>query len=202
MDKVVLGRTGLRASVMGVGGGGFSQLGKRTGRTEDESMAVVREALELGVNYFDTAENYGTEPIVGKGIAGFDRSKVIISTKKSTRKGITPESVAESCEASLERLGTDYIDVYSLHGVYPRDYEYLYQEIVPALIRLREQGKIRFIGITEMFNADTSHAMLQRALQDDIWDVFMVGFNLINQSARRNIFPSTMEKGIGTQILP
>ena len=201
MDKVGLGRTNLRASVMGLGGGGFSQLGKRTGRTEAESVAVVREALALGVNYFDTAENYGTEEIVGKGIAGRDRSQVIVSTKKSTRRGITPQTVVESCEGSLTRLGTDYIDVYSLHGVYPQDYDDLYAEIVPALIRLKEQGKIRFIGITEMFNADTGHDMLRRALQDDVWDVFMVGFNLINQSAREAVFPGTLKHGIGTQVM-
>lgn len=201
MDYTTLGKTGLRVSVMGLGGGGGSQLGRRTGRTEAESVAIVREALEAGVNFFDSAEGYGTESIIGQGIAAADRSQIILSTKKSYRQGIHPQSVRESLEASLKRLGTDYVDIYSLHGVRPEDYEWLLAEIVPTFLRLREEGKIRFLGITELFNADTTHEMLQRALQDDVWDVLMVGFNILNQTARETVFPRTIEKGIGVQIM-
>jgi aryl-alcohol dehydrogenase-like predicted oxidoreductase len=77
------------------------------------------------------------------------------------------------------------------------DYGYLTSEVVPTLQRLREEGKTRFIGITERFNYDPGHAMLQRALQDDVWDVMMVGFNVLNQSARDRVFPEAVEKNVG-----
>ena len=70
-------------------------------------------------------------------------------------------------------------------------------EIVPALLQLKAQGKIRFLGVTESFETDTNHAMTQRALDDDWWDVMMIGFNIINQSARQRVFPRTIAKGIG-----
>src|SRR5262249_41267654 len=63
--------------------------------------------------------------------------------------------------------------------------------------RLREQGKIRFIGVTEGFVADPAHEMLRDSLAEDLWDVIMVGFNLLNPSARRNVFPVTLKKGVG-----
>ena len=61
--------------------------------------------------------------------------------------------------------------------------------------------KLRFIGITEGFNSDSGHDMLQRALQDDVWDVMMVGFNILNQSARERVFPTAMEKNVGILIM-
>jgi aryl-alcohol dehydrogenase-like predicted oxidoreductase len=126
---------------------------------------------------------------------------VVLSTKKRAREHITPKDVAKSLEGSLKRLGTDYVDVYHLHGVTLEDYDYLVSEIIPTLQKLREQGKIGFIGITERFNYDPQHAMLQRALQDDVWDVMMVGFNMLNQSARHRVFPKAVEKNIGILIM-
>ena len=73
--------------------------------------------------------------------------------------------------------------------------------MVPILLELRDQGKIRFLGITERFNADPNHLMLQRALQDDVWDVMMVGFNILNQTARERVFLPAMEKNIGILIM-
>ena len=88
MDYTTFGRTGLKVSVVGLGAGGPSRLGVNTGGSEQESIAVVRRALELGVNYIDTAEAYGTEGIVGKAIRGVDRDGLVISTKKgASRKG-------------------------------------------------------------------------------------------------------------------
>jgi aryl-alcohol dehydrogenase-like predicted oxidoreductase len=201
MDFTVLGRTGLQVSVMGLGGGGPSRLGQRTDRTEAESVAIVRQALDAGVNFFDTAEGYGTEEIVGKGIRGVDRDSVVLSTKKSCRKGMTPADVQASLEASLKRLGSDTIDIYNLHGVRVEDYEWLLAEIVPTFVRWQEQGKIRFIGITEAFNPDPTHQALRRALQDDVWDVMMVGFNILNQSARQSVLSPAIEKDIGIQVM-
>ena len=201
MERVILGRTGLEVTVMGLGCGGPSRVGKNTGKTEAESVSVVRQALDAGVNFIDTAEAYGTEEIVGKAIKGLDRSSLVLSTKKRTRQRMTPQDVQESLEASLRRLGTDYVDVYHLHGVVLQDYPYLLAEIVPAMQRLRDQGKLRFLGITELFGPDPQHAMLQRALQDDVWDVMMVGFNLLNQSARERVFARTIEKDVGVLIM-
>jgi aryl-alcohol dehydrogenase-like predicted oxidoreductase len=186
---------------MGLGCGGPSRVGKNTGKTEAESVSVVRQALDAGVNFIDTAEAYGTEEIIGQAIKGLDRSSLVLSTKKRTRQRMTPQDVRESLEASLRRLGTDYVDVYHLHGVVLKDYDYLLAEIVPAMQRLRDQGKLRFLGITELFGPDPQHAMLQRALQDDVWDVMMVGFNLLNQSARERVFARTIEKDIGVLIM-
>lgn len=202
MQMTILGRTGLTVSVMGVGGGGHSQIGKRTGRTEAESVAIIHEAFDAGVNFIDTSENYGTEPIIGKALKDRDRSAIVASTKKATRrKEVTPQAVEDSLNGSLRNLGTDYIDVYSLHGVVPQDYSYLAAEIYPALKRFQEQGKIRFVGITEMFNEDLTHEMLKQAVADDLWDVMMVGFNMLNQTAREAVFGKAIENNIGIQVM-
>jgi L-galactose dehydrogenase len=201
MDHTILGRTGLKVTVMGIGCGGPSRVGQRIGKTEAESVDIVRQALDAGINVIDTSERYGTEEIVGKAIKGIDRGSVVLSTKKGNQERITPNDVRMSLEESLKRLGTDYVDVYHLHGVILPDYDYLVSEIVPTLQKMREQGKIRFIGITEGFSPDPQHLMLQRALQDDIWDVMMVGFNMLNQSARDRVFAKTIDKNIGVLIM-
>lgn len=200
MDYIILGRTGLRASVLGLGGGGHSRLGQRGGATAAASEAIVRRALELGVNFVDTAEAYGTEPFVGAGIRGFGREGVILSTKKSVTGHellITAAELARGLEDSLARLGTDYIDIYHLHGVRAEQYDYAVTELVPAMLRLRDQGKLRFLGITEAFGADTGHVMLSRAVHDACWDVIMVGFNILNQSARDRVLAETIRRDIG-----
>jgi aryl-alcohol dehydrogenase-like predicted oxidoreductase len=187
---------------MGLGGGGPSRIGRRSGKTEAESVALIRQALDAGVNFIDTAEAYGTEEIVGRAIKHLDRNAVVLSTKKRTHpRPITPQDVEQSVENSLKRLGTDYIDIYHLHGVALEDYDYLVSDIVPTLQKLRDQGKIAFIGITESFIPDPQHAMLQRALQGDIWDVMMAGFNLLNQSARERVFKTAIEKNIGILVM-
>ncbi len=205
MDYTTLGRTKLKISVMGLGGGGPSRIGtgysKDLRNTKEESVSLIRQGLDAGINFIDTAEVYRTEKIVGEAIKDIDRESVVLSTKKSTWSRITPQDVQKSIEKSLKNLNTDFVDIYHLHGVLLKDYDYLFSEIVPTLQELRDQGKIRFIGITERFGGDTKHKMLQRALQDDIWDVIMVGFNILNQTARENIFPMTIEKNIGVLIM-
>lgn len=202
MDTTILGRTGLRTSVMGLGCGGHSRLGLSTGKSEDNAIGIVREALALGVNFIDTAEGYGTEPVVGRALAaeGVRRAEIVLSTKASPRikdRRARPEEMRGRVDAALERLQTDYIDVFHLHGVSLNDYPYCADELYPALGALRAEGKIRFLGITEAFGPDPQHRMLSRALDDDLWDVVMVGFNLLNQSARDRVLARTREKGIG-----
>jgi L-galactose dehydrogenase len=186
---------------MGFGCGGFSRAGQGTGKSEAESVAIVREALDAGINFVDTAEAYRTEAIVGQAIRGLDRDRIVISTKKSTGKPITPADVRRSLEDSLKRLETSYVDIYALHGVRAEDYPALLAEVVPEILKLRDEGKLRYLGITEAWNSDRGHRMLQLAVQDDIWDVMMVGFNLLNQSARSRVFKHTIEKDIGVLVM-
>ena len=201
METITLGRTGLRASVAGLGCGGPSRLGMRTGKSEAESIAVVRTALDLGVNFIDTAEAYGTEESVGKALAHVPRNQVIISTKKGVYHDGAPVSgveFARGVEASLQRLGVDTVDLLHLHGVRPEQYAHARDEIVPVLQRLREQGKIQYLGVTEAFERDTRHEMLAQALDDDWADVVMVGYNMLNQSAARTVLPRTQAQNVGT----
>src|SRR5215470_17940951 len=81
MDYVTLGRTGMRVSVAGLGCGGFRQLGLAQGKSEAEAIGIIHQALELGVNFFDTAAAYGTEPVLGKAIKSVRREEVVIATK-------------------------------------------------------------------------------------------------------------------------
>jgi len=201
MDYTILGRTGLKVSKMGVGCGGPSRVGRSTGKAIEESISLIEYALKSGINFIDTAEVYKTEKIVGKAIQSFKRESLVISTKKSTWRNIQPSNVKKSIERSLQNLGTEYIDIYHLHGVILQDYEYLKSEIAPILLEMKDQDIIRFIGITERFNSDPHHSMLQRALEDDIWDVMMVGFNILNQSARNRVLAKAIEKEIGILVM-
>jgi aryl-alcohol dehydrogenase-like predicted oxidoreductase len=204
MDFVSFGKTGLRPSVVGLGAGGPSRLGQKTGNSEDDSANVVRRALDLGINFLDTAEAYGTEAIVGKAIAGVNRDEIILSTKKGAYKNDEPIPVAEyvaGVEASLQRLGVDHVDIFHVHGLQTNQIDYVMGELVPALLRLKEQGKIRFLAASESFGSDTAHEAFQRALHDNVWEVAMVGFNILNQSARDRVFPLTLQNGIGTECM-
>lgn len=200
MEYTILGRTGFRVSVTGLGCGGHSRLGQATGKSEQESIAVVRQALDCGINLIDTAEVYGTEPIVGKALEGIARDQVVIATKKLPPSPDLSDPVGElqrGLEQSLRRLRTDYVDIYFLHGVRPEQYAYAYDTFVPVLQRMREAGKIRAVGITEAFITDPQHRTLQQAVKADCWDVMMVGFSLLNPSARTRVLPYTQQKNIG-----
>lgn len=201
MDYTVLGRTGLRVSVLGFGCGGPSHVGRKYGKSESESVAVIRAAIDNGINFIDTAEVYETEHLVGKALKETGRERIVVSTKKTLSPSLTARQVVDSLEASLRRLGMDYVDIYHLHGVLPNRYKYCCDEIVPVLCRMRDQGKLRYIGITERLRHDLQHTMLQRALRDDIWDVIMVGYNILNQSAKRTILPLTRKKNVGVLVM-
>ena len=126
MDYIPLGNTGLNVSVAGLGCGGNSRLGLGSGRSEAECVALVRAALDVGVNYFDTAENYGTESVVGQALAGLDRDSFVLSTKTQVVKAgprKSPEQVIACLDDSLKRLRLSHVDVYMLHAVKPADYE-------------------------------------------------------------------------------
>ena len=200
MEYTILGRSGLQVSIAGLGCGGPSRLGQATGKSEQESIAVVRQAVDLGITLFDTAEAYGTESIVGRALEAVPRDQVVIATKKLLPPSEHPDPVGElkrGLEQSLRRLRTGHVDIYFLHGVRPKQYRFAYDVLAPILLRMREEGKIRAVGITEAFIFDPGHLTLQQALEADCWEVMMVGFNLLNPSARSRVFKKTLEKNLG-----
>lgn len=209
MGRARLGRTNLDVAVASIGSGGFSRLGQAYGATVDESVNLLRAAMDEGIDFIDTASGYGTEEIVGKAVAG-RRDSVVIATKNQVfRPGteptgdelITAAEFRDLLGDNLRRLGTDYIDVFHLHGICANQYRYCVDEFVPEMLRMRDQGKIRFLAISERFYVDPGHEMLRLALEDDFFDVVMVGFNFVNQTALTRVLPRAKAKDIGTQCI-
>ena len=150
-----LGKTGMSVSSIGFGG---SSLGGAFGRIDEaEGIRAVHAALDAGVNIFDTAPYYGAtraESVLGKAIAETPRSRFILSTKVG-RYGpqledfdFSAERVTRSIEESLERLRVDYIDVIQVHDIEFGDLQQIARETIPALRRLQESGRVRFVGIS------------------------------------------------------
>jgi aryl-alcohol dehydrogenase-like predicted oxidoreductase len=204
MEYTTLGRTGLRVSVAGLGCGGFSRLGLGTGQSPEHAVGIIRTAIDLGVNLIDTAAVYGTEDVVGTALKGVDRDTVVVCTKASKPAGdatFSAAKVIESLDASLRRLGVDFIDVFQLHAVAPAAYEQVRRDVVPALLKERDKGKFRFLGITETAPNDHEQRMLHQATQDDAWDTAMVAFHMMHQVARSQVFPNTLRQKIGTLMM-
>lgn len=186
MQYTHLGRTGLKVSVAGLGCGGNSRLGLGT-LSQAQSADLVRRALDAGINFIDTAMAYGTEEIVGEAIQGRPRQSIVISSKTFISANGRPLSAAEvisNLEGSLRRLRSDTIDVYHVHGLMPQDYDRALAEIVPALQKARDAGKLRHIAVSETSPRDPEHVMLTRAVEDPVWEVMMLGFHMLNQNVR------------------
>ncbi len=204
MEYTPLGRTELRVSVAGLGCGGFSRLGLGTGKSEADAIALIRQALDMGVNLLDTAANYGTEGVVGAAIRTVPRDSVVITTKAAIHRGeekLSPETIVASLDRSLHQLGTDHVDAFLLHGVPPGAYDHAAKIIAPALLREKRKGKLRHLGITETAPNDPTHVMLGRAMDDDLWDVAMVAFHMMHQNARATVFPHTLHQRVGTLMM-
>jgi aryl-alcohol dehydrogenase-like predicted oxidoreductase len=107
----------------------------------------------------------------------------------------------ESLERSLRQLDTDYVDVFQLHIVPPAMYDHALHTIAPVLLREKEKGKFRALGITETSPNDHEQRMLQRAVHDGVWEVVMLGFNLMHHNARTRVFPHTIAYNIGTLLM-
>ena len=204
MEYTTLGRTGLKVSVAGLGCGGSSRLGLMAGRSAVHAAGIVRQAVDLGVNLIDTATSYGTEAAVGTALKSMARDSVVISTKHKVAEGkvlLPAADIVAGLDASLKTLGTDYVDIFFLHTVFPDAYAHVAREVVPVLLREKEKGKFRFLGVTEMAPKDPRHDMLQNAFKDDCVDVIMFAFHMLNQNARSRVFPATLSHNIGTLIM-
>jgi aryl-alcohol dehydrogenase-like predicted oxidoreductase len=142
--------------------------------------------------------------VLGKALKSVPREHVVVCTKAPfgiSNAQSTPERAIESLDRSLRELGTDYIDVYQLHGVAPHAYEHMREAIAPALLREKEKGKFRHLGITETAPGDPDHQMVQRAAKDGVWDVAMIAFHMMHQNARPAVFPLTQEHRVGTLLM-
>jgi len=202
MQYITFGRTGLKVSDVGLGCGGHSRIGlEKYGLAH--ASGIVRAAFDAGINYFDTATAYGTQEAVGLGLRGIARDRYVISTKfpYSDWNGNirTAKDFWSDLESSLKLLGTDYIDAYFFHGVTPEHYERVMEELYPELLKAREQGKVRYLAISELFNGDSRHEMLKRAVAENYFDVIMVGCNMLNFTAStKGLLSAAGEKQIAT----
>ena len=209
MQQVRLGRTGAMVSAVGLGCGGHSRLGMARGASEEEAARIVAHAIDRGVTFIDTARIYGTEGAVGRAIKGRDRASLYISTKswvgesgsQTNPRLYSPAEFTANLDDSLRRLGTDYVDLFHFHGVSAAQLPHVREVLLPEMRRQQQAGKVRHIGLTEIFRFDTGHDMLQAAVPTGDFDVVMVGFNMLNQTARQRVFPHTLALDVGTLIM-
>ena len=189
MEQRILGKTGIRLSVLGFGCGAVGGLMVR-GAPDDQERAVAR-ALALGINYFDTAPAYGdgaSEKNLGRVLKSL-RPEIFLSTKFTIQpadRGRLDAALAASLERSLRRLGREQVDLLQLHNRIaregddrPLDAAIVIEELAPALEKLRRQGKIRFCGITAL--GDTPS--LRKVVESRAFDTAQICLNLLNPSA-------------------
>ena len=200
-----LGRTDLQVSLLGLGSGGRSRLGQAHGLEQDDVTRIVRRALDIGVNFIDTAPSYGrSEELLGAALQGVPRDSYVLGTKFRPWGEDAPKSADElraSLEQSLRALQADYVDILYLHGVKPEWLDPLAEQLVPAMRRAREDGLIRFLGITETFETDHAHATMQAAFPRGIFDVSMVGYNVLSPAPARHVLPLAQEHDVGIVIM-
>ena len=202
MKYRTLGRTGLKVSIMGIGGGGPTQLGQKTGVGQAGVNRLVRRALDLGINFFDTAAAYGeSETILGTALEGIPRDEYVLATKFHAHRGkdelVSPGDVVDSVTRSLQRLQVDYVDILQWHGVRPHHYGDAIPKLWPTVEKLKEQGLFRFIGISETYAEDHKHEMFAQALADDLFDTAMVGYNLLSPTPEHEILPKCAKLNVG-----
>ncbi|MGH8292314.1 MAG: aldo/keto reductase [Gammaproteobacteria bacterium] len=193
-----LGRRGPMVSTLGLGCMGMSDF--YTGGSETESIATLHRALDLGINFFDTADMYGpftNEQLVGRALKG-RRTQAVIATKfgiersadgKSRRINGRPEYVRACCDASLQRLQLDYIDLYYQHRV---DVNTPIEETVGAMAELVKAGKVRHLGLSE-----AAPETIRRAHKVHALSALQTEYSLWTRDAEDEILPTVRELGIG-----
>ena len=203
MHYRTLGKSGIKVSLASYGGGGPSQFGRAAGLTTDQRRNLISRALDLGINMFDTAANYGDSEVqLGQALNGVPRDSFLIATKWTwkTADGILPhtDSVVASVEQSMKRFNTDVIDIMQIHGIRPENYFELTERYAPALQNLKKQGKVRLIGFSEMMTDDSKHTVPQTALEEhpDVWDTIMLKYGILNQYAAKEILPLALKHGV------
>ena len=190
-----LGQTDLKVTCLGMGGAGIG----RGGVTDDEAVAAVRRAIELGINYLDTAPLYGeSERRVGLALADGWREKIFLATKTGThpewRGDYSGSGTRRSVENSLRLLGTDYLDVCLVHD--PEDMEPVVAKggAFDELQRMREEGIVKFIGL-----GVREHEFHKIAIETGVVDVILtyLDYTLLSQTAEEWLLPLAVENDIG-----
>jgi len=201
MKYRALGKTGLTVSEVGFG---CAPLGNQYGDIDDnEGIRAIHAAIDHGINFFDTSTYYGkgvSETRLGKALIG-KRDQVIVATKGGrfdvpleTGFDFSYDGIIQMCEASLKRLQTDVIDVYQLHDIEFGDKQQVINEAIPAVQKLKSDGKVRFIGVTGF-----PLPLLWEMIETQDLDVTLSysHYNLINQTLNEELVPAVKAKGLG-----
>ena len=204
MEYRTLGRTGFEVSLLSLGSGGARTLGQALGYSQDQQTALVRRALDLGVNLIDTSSQYGdSEAILGRALEGVPRDSYFLTTKwlalEDGKLVPDPALLTSGVEESLSRLRTDHVDIMMFHGPMPDEYPDIVGKVYPAMERLREQGKVRAVGVSTRYVVDPAQVTADLALERDpeLFDVVMVKYGILNQHAAVRMLPRAIEHNVG-----